>query len=166
MSISGPVISKKSNIWVLYRIHNLEAKHPSVRQIAEAPVLRQAVASALGEQGMSSAFALTIKMPGGGGAVPWHRDPVDNRPGRIFNFSIYLDGSFEENGCLEVLEDSHLLPLDGGVGPFRPVGAQPVMARRGDVIIHDVRLIHGSAAIVSLKRRRSIVIEFRAGDLL
>lgn len=151
---------------VLYRIHNLETKHRSVGDISDAPALRQIVESALGESGFPTAFALVIKMPDGGAAVPWHRDPVNVQPSRVFNFSIYLDDSLKDNGCLEVLEGSHVLDMDTRVDNEHPAGALRVVARRGDVIIHDVRLFHGSGSSTSVRPRRSIVIEFRPQELI
>lgn len=150
----------------LYRIHNLEKKHPSIIQLVESPPFKELVRSVVGETALPTAFALVIKMPWSGAAVPWHRDPVNVPPMTIFNFSIYLDNSNLDNGCLEVVPSSHLLPLAIDAATERPEGAVPVPVDQGDVIVHDVRIIHGSAISCSGKCRRSIVIEYRAAHLL
>ena len=151
---------------VLYRIHNLERKHESVLHLIEMSSFKDIVKSVVGSSATPTAFALTIKMPHEGAPIPWHRDPVEVPVSTTFNFSIYLDESTSENGCLEALRASHLFPSDYVVVKERPSDAVPIPANPGDVTIHDVRLVHGSGASTSPKRRRAIVIEFRPKELL
>lgn len=149
--------------YVLYRIHHLETKDARIKELAEQNELMKLVHSVVAEGATPTAFALIIKMPRLGAGVPWHRDLVDVPPNTIYNFSIYLDDSTRGNGCLEVVPGSHLFPdnfkmeADGR----RPEDAHCVTAQRGDIIIHDVRLVHGSAFSYSSRQRRSICIEFR-----
>jgi ectoine hydroxylase-related dioxygenase (phytanoyl-CoA dioxygenase family) len=155
---------------VLYRIHHLETKDARIKELAERNKLMRLVHSVVAEGATPTAFALIIKMPQLGAGVPWHRDLVSVPPNIIYNFSIYLDDSTQGNGCLEVVPGSHLFPDTFKVEDGRrPKDAHCVTARRGDIIIHDVRLVHGSAFSYSSCHRRSICIEFRPslyGDLM
>jgi hypothetical protein len=148
---------------ILYRIHNLETKNELIPRLVEYPSFKSLVHEIVGESTVPTAFALVIKMSGRGAKVPWHRDPVVTPPTTIFNFSIYLDESDAENGCLAAVPGSHLYDDAYVVSTERPDNALDISAHIGDVIVHDVRLIHGSGKSMSLRQRRSIVIEFRPG---
>lgn len=150
---------------ILYRIHNLETKHPSIMDLVEHPKLRHYVELLVGKSARPTAFALTIKLENHGLAVPWHRDPVSAPPSTIFNFSIYLDNSNLQNGCLEVVPKSHLVSEDYiPTGQGQPQGAIPIEVAPGDVVVHDVRLLHGSAEVSNAPLRRAIVTEFRPSN--
>jgi phytanoyl-CoA hydroxylase len=146
---------------VLYRIHNLEKnKHHSVGELVNSPRLRSLVENLYGSRAEPTAHALIVKIPSRSCITPWHRDPVAVPPCSVYNFSVSLDDSSSENGCLEVLPGSHLFPADYPVGAERPEGSVAVPTRVGDVAIHDVRLIHGSGVSTSPRIRRSVVVEF------
>jgi phytanoyl-CoA hydroxylase len=159
-------ISGKVREPVLYRIHNLEKKHPCIERVFEFPALVDLIHTILGEGSGPTAFALIIKMPYFGGQVPYHSDPIAVEPGTVYNFSIFLDDSTVENGCLEVVPGSHLLPPITEPFGERPEGSVFVTARAGDVVIHDVRILHGSAFSRSPKLRRSICVEFQPAHML
>jgi hypothetical protein len=146
---------------VLYRVHNLEKKHPSVERLIGAGPFRELLTRVMGEAAFPTAFALVVKLARGGSEIIWHRDPIEASPGTIFNFSIFLDDSDAENGCFEAVPGSHLWRDDVVVSEERPPEAVPVGARRGDVLIHDVRILHGSGRSYSERRRLSICIEFQ-----
>jgi hypothetical protein len=146
---------------VLYRIHNLEKKDTCVESLIHVSSFARLVHSVLGEGAIPTAFALILKMPHHGGKVPYHCDPLDVSPGTVYNFSIFLEESDRENGCFEAVPGSHLLPRKLEMSDERPEGAIFVSARRGDVLIHDVRILHGSELSRSERLRRSICIEFQ-----
>src|SRR5918911_244719 len=129
---------------ILYRIHNLEKKHHCIEQLVKSRPLMDTVQGLMGTEAVPTAFALIIKMPYYGGKVPYHRDPVAVPHGTIYNFSVFLDDSGPENGCFEAVPGSHLLLGETEMFDERPEGAVFVSARRGDVLVHDVRVIHGS----------------------
>lgn len=151
---------------ILYRIHNLEKKHPCFNRVLEVPAVMSLVHSVLGNGAARTVSALIVKMPFFGGRVPYHCDPIDVDHGKVYNFSIFLDDSSEENGCLEVVPGSHLLPPRVGFFDERPEGAIFVRAKRGDLVIHDVRIVHGSNASRSPNLRRSICAEFQPAYML
>jgi phytanoyl-CoA hydroxylase len=93
--------------------------------------------------------------------VPWHRDRLGVPAHAVANFSVYLDDSTPDNGCVEFAVGSHVLPDEADVAEVRaagPVEAAPAAA--GDVLVHDARIVHGSAGNHSSRLRRSIIIEF------
>lgn len=147
---------------VLYRIHNLENQGSALISglYADGP-LHSLAADILAAPARSTACAMIVKMPGLAAAVPWHRDRTSVSPHSVCNLSVFLDDSVPENGCLEFVPASHLLPDDADVtrtcerGPI-----QPVPAEAGDVLVHDVRMVHGSRRNTSATYRRSIVVEF------
>jgi len=151
---------------ILYRIHNLEKKNPCIERVFEIPALVDLIHAILGDGCGPTAFALIIKMPYFGGRVPYHSDPIAVEHGTVYNFSIFLDDSTVENGCLEVVPGSHLLPPMADTFDERPEGAVFLTARAGDVVIHDVRILHGSAFSRSPKLRRSICVEFQPAHML
>lgn len=154
----------QSLIRVLFRIQHLETKHGCVRKIVERDSFPLLVRSVLGEGAWPSAFALNIKTRYSG-PIAWHRDLTDVPPGTVFNFSIYGEDSGPDNGCFEAVPGSHLLPDDVPMPKETPPGAVPVTARRGDIIVHDVRLMHGSRICTAGEGRRSVCIEYRPAGL-
>lgn len=146
----------------LYRIHNLETKpEPEIRALLGSSVLSEVVAAAFESPTEATQHALIVKLPRRGAEVPWHRDPVPVPPGTVYNFSIFLDDAPPETGCLEFVPESHFFPRDYPVAKERPPGSISLAASRGDVVIHDVRVVHGSDWNRSESLRRSVVVEYR-----
>jgi ectoine hydroxylase-related dioxygenase (phytanoyl-CoA dioxygenase family) len=116
------------------------------------------------------------KPPGDGLAVPWHQDghywPI--RPLATCTVWVALEASDRENGCLRVIPGSHdpaqLIEHEreeGGaltqrLGPdaFDEAKAVDVELAPGQMSLHDVYLIHGSAANVSDRRRAGLAIRY------
>jgi ectoine hydroxylase-related dioxygenase (phytanoyl-CoA dioxygenase family) len=113
----------------------------------------------------ATASALIVKLPYVAAAVPWHRDRTSVRPRTVCNLSLFLDDS-NENGCVEIVPRSHLLPDDAEVMCAVERGPrQRVPAHAGDVVAHDVRAVHGSLPNTTAAIRRSVVIEFAPARL-
>ncbi|TDC67367.1 phytanoyl-CoA dioxygenase family protein [Micromonospora sp. KC207] len=146
---------------VLYRIHNLEKQDWPQGELLHRPEIAAVAVDVLGTPVVPTAFALVLKEPLRAAGVPWHRDRVNVPPHAVCNISICLDTAGPENGCLEGVPGSHLLPDDADVTAVRDAGPRvPVPSREGDFIVHDVRLVHGSGPNPSDQWRRTIVIEF------
>ncbi len=146
---------------VLYRIHNLERQEWPEADLLYRPELATLAAEFIGAPAAPTAFALVLKEPVRAAGVPWHRDRTDVDPHTVCNLSICLDAADRTNGCLEGVPGSHLLPDDADVEAVREAGPRvsiPVAA--GDVVVHDVRLVHGSGPNPASRWRRTIVIEF------
>jgi hypothetical protein len=135
---------------------------------------------------------LLNKRPGKTDAVfAWHQDmaywPSPSALGvdmtDTCTFSLAVDDSTEENGCLRYLvgsgvaktlrshkplvggsrEDGHALTLH--VGPDEEVRLAP--AKRGSITIHDEYVVHGSAGNkCEDKQRRTYVLAYRAGTIV
>lgn len=146
---------------MLYRVHNLEKQGAQriAELFADGP-LHQLASAVLRSPVVASVCAMIVKTPGVA-AVPWHRDRTNVPPTNAVNLSVFLDEASPENGCIEVVPGSHLQPDDADVDQARSTGPHAqVLAAPEDVLIHDVRLVHGSGDNTSQSIRRSIVIEF------
>jgi chlorinating enzyme len=123
----------------------------------------------------SSFFA---KPAGGGHATPWHQDgeywPI--RPLATCTVWIALDPATPENGCLEVIPGSHkqqtllqhntsdrqniTLNQELAASQYDAGAAQPIVLETGQISLHDVYLVHGSAANDSSQSRRGMTLRF------
>ena len=117
--------------------------------------------------------SLVFKLPGNGSSVPWHRDgnPADGSE-RIFNIDLYPDVSNVENSCVWCAPGSHLWEpqkaaewIRKGREDFRALeaaGAVPAELQPGDVLLHHVKVLHGSDRNRSEKLRRVVYFDNRA----
>jgi phytanoyl-CoA hydroxylase len=127
---------------------------------------------------------LLAKRPGKADAVfAWHQDlaywPVtpDVRTATIW---CAIDDSTVENGCMRFLPGSHREPR---LRPHRPVTGDReeshtlvaavdesvdrvhcVEIARGDVTVHDERVVHGSGGNTSDRWRRAYIVAFRSAE--
>lgn len=146
---------------ILYRIHNLEKQAWIDRELLSGKWLTMMAETFIQVPAVATAYALVLKEPLRGAEIPWHRDRVDVVPGRICNLSLCLDDWAPGCGQLEWLPGSHLLPDATDVAAVRAESrTESVRVEAGDVMVHDVRLIHGSAHNTSTLWRRNIVIEY------
>ena len=134
------------------------------------PEILTVVDALLGNQFLCEAEALVFKTPGNGRSVPVHADcdPADSRTSDAhltFNVDIYLDEANPENGCLMVAPGSHRRRESSqqiGQQGFNYPGLEPMPMKAGDVLIHNVRLVHGSHQNNSDQLRRTIYFEFQS----
>ncbi len=121
----------------------------------------------------SSFFAKPAKI---GRATPWHQDgeywPI--RPLATCTGWIAIDDSTTENGCLRALKGSHknkdLRPHETNLDPNLTLNqelpltdddedrAVDIVLEAGQISLHDVYLVHGSAANTSGKPRRGMTL--------
>ena len=136
------------------------------------PFVLSVVQRLLGENFVCAAEALVFKKEGNGREVSVHADcdPADPRLSPlVFNVDYYLDDSTEDNGCLWAAPGTHKLNL-----PYKDIAAQgfafpglvPVPAKAGDVLLHNVRTVHGSHASQGKALRRTIYYEFQDMDAM
>lgn len=114
--------------------------------------------------------SLVFKLPGNGSSVPWHRDGNARTGGeRIFNIDLYPDRSTVENSCVWVIPGSHLWEHERawemaarGREQFELPGAVPAEMEPGDVLLHHVKVLHGSTVNHSQELRRVVYFDNRA----
>lgn len=115
----------------------------------------------------------------------WHQDmaywPVTTDP-RTATFWLALDDSTEQNGCMRFVPGSHLEPRLRAHHPLHEdrekshtllteVDEEHETIRlaeiqRGDVTVHNERVLHGSGGNVSAGWRRAYVVAFRSQDTI
>lgn len=116
--------------------------------------------------------SLVFKLPGHGSSVPWHRDDHSiSGNERVFNIDIYTDYSTVENSCVWVVPGSHLWEkeqamewIKRGQQDFALPGAVPAEVEPGDVLLHHVKVLHGSTVNQSNSLRRVIYFDNRAAS--
>ncbi len=116
--------------------------------------------------------SLVFKLPDNGSSVPWHRDDrsiTGNE--RVFNIDIYPDYSTVENSCVWAVPGSHLWEhekamewVKRGQKDFDLPGAVPAEVEPGDVLLHHVKVLHGSTVNRSRSLRRVIYFDNRAAS--
>ena len=116
--------------------------------------------------------ALVFKLPGSGSSVPWHRDDHSiTGSERVFNIDLYPDYSTVENSCVWVVPGSHVWETEKamewiarGKEDFALPGAVPAEMEPGDVLLHHVKVLHGSTVNQSQSLRRVIYFDSRAAS--
>lgn len=121
---------------------------------------------------------ILCKPPVKGREVPWHQDgqywPM--RPLATCSVWLALDPVNASNGCMRFIPDSHLqqelyrhhvsdrddlvLNLELDQDQFDEANAVNVELEPGQMSLHDVRMIHGSAANTSGQRRAAFIMRY------
>ena len=103
-------------------------------------------------------------------AVIWHQDALHSREFPYVNIGIYLDDAELDDGCLRCVPNSQhetiaiceLIKQHGWNIP----NAENIAVKAGDIIIHDMMLLHGSPKKQNEGVRRTIYIEMRPSTAL
>jgi phytanoyl-CoA hydroxylase len=114
--------------------------------------------------------SLVFKLPENGSSVPWHRDGnAKTGDERIFNIDLYPDRSTVDNACVWVIPGSHKWEhgqawelAAKGRESFDLPGAVPAETEPGDVLLHHVKVLHGSDINRSSDLRRVVYFDNRA----
>ncbi|HET6386407.1 MAG TPA: phytanoyl-CoA dioxygenase family protein [Armatimonadota bacterium] len=145
--------------------------HFSLRLLAH-PFVGDLLTRMVGPDFIPCYESLVFKLPGHGSSVPWHRDgnPTTGQE-RIFNIDIYPDRSTIENSCVWVVPGSHLWEPDranemiqAGRKNFDLPDAVPAEMEPGDVLLHHVKVLHGSTVNRSSELRRVVYFDNRAAS--
>ncbi|TDN90733.1 phytanoyl-CoA dioxygenase family protein [Microbacterium sp. BK668] len=151
---------------VLYRVNYLHNKGESASlELLGSPEMLGIAESLAGADFVPTYESLVFKNTGDGAPIDWHQDAVHPRNHRIFNVDVYLDESRKGAGSLRVAPGSqkHIVDvcdLQERYGWDAP-GVVQTELNPGDVLVHDVMLVHGSEATIANKLRRTIYYEFR-----
>jgi len=145
-----------------------KARRGSFVNLLGHPFILKLVRHLKGEDFVCAAEALVFKAAGNGREVTIHADcdPSDPRMAReIFNVDVYLDDSSVENGCLWVAPETHAQDMSAAeihAQGFDFPGLQPLPLQAGDVLLHNVRLVHGSPRSRGGALRRTLYYEFQS----
>lgn len=152
---------------VLNRIEYVIDKKEAARVLLGHPFVLRSVEKIMGPDLIPTWDSMVLKMPGEGIVVPWHRDAGMDQQGDtpIFNVDFYLDEA-DLDTCVWAYPGSHLWPqeeIDAVVkrDGFSTEGATPIPMRPGDVLLHNILVLHGSPPNSSGKLRRVVYYEFR-----
>lgn len=154
---------------VMFRIDYLHAKdEPVTLELLGSPAVLGIAESLAGRNFVPTYESLVFKDAGDGAPINWHQDAVHPRTHRIFNVDIYLDPSRAGEGALRVAPGSQKSPVDicdleGKYGWDAPGVIQAEM-EPGDILVHDVMVVHGSEAVTGNRLRRTIYYEFRPAE--
>jgi phytanoyl-CoA hydroxylase len=159
---------------VLRRIEYVIDKRDEAKVLLGNPYILRSVEKLMGPDLIPTWDSMVLKLPGEGIIVPWHRDAgtdfVGDRP--IFNVDFYLDEA-DADTCVWVIPGSHRWSAEQAQqeielrnrGGFDAAGAVPAIMHPGDVLFHDITVLHGSPANSSGKLRRVVYYEFRTAHV-
>jgi ectoine hydroxylase-related dioxygenase (phytanoyl-CoA dioxygenase family) len=151
--------------------HCRHLDHRAVHDLVTHPAIVGRAASLLGEDLMCWSSNFWIKEPGGA-AIPWHQDfrywPLEP----VINLTawIALGDVDEENGCVRVIPGSHVRQCPEVANPggafatmadpaaFDASAAVPMNLRAGQCFLFNERLLHGSEANRSPRRRLGFAV--------
>ncbi|SNS22229.1 phytanoyl-CoA dioxygenase family protein [Antarctobacter heliothermus] len=163
----------------LTRIKLPHKRHAIYDRILKQSKVTEVLTDLLGPDTFLNTSKLNTKAPGGGAAVEWHQDwafyPATNDS--LLAFGLMLRDVTPDNGPLLVIPGSHKGPVlshhaggvfCGAVNPddpqFERDKAVTLTGRAGDMTVHHVRILHGSAPNVSDRARQILFYECASAD--
>ncbi|CAN7418784.1 phytanoyl-CoA dioxygenase family protein [Paenibacillus sp. LjRoot153] len=156
-----------------WRTEYIIDKQEANKALLAHPFILRSVAKIQGVNFIPTWDSLVVKIPNQAASVPWHRDALvpegctDPRP--IFNVDFYLDEA-DLKSCLWVIPGSNHWAVDVAeercaLPGFDVSDAVPVPMNPGDVIFHNIQLLHGSPEGDGNALRRTVYYEFRPGEI-
>ncbi|HXW81408.1 MAG TPA: phytanoyl-CoA dioxygenase family protein [Acidimicrobiales bacterium] len=154
---------------VMYRVDYLHDKEqPASLELLGSPEVLGIAESLAGRNFVPTYEAMVFKDTGNGAPIEWHQDATHPRRYRIFNVDIYLDAALPGQGALRVVPGSQVSKLDmcelKDQHGWGVPGSLEVEMGPGDVLVHDVMLVHGSEPTLGNALRRTIYYEFRPAE--
>jgi ectoine hydroxylase-related dioxygenase (phytanoyl-CoA dioxygenase family) len=163
---------------VLNRIEYVIDKTDEGKVLLGNPFILRSVEKLMGPDLIPTWDSMVLKMPGQGIIVPWHRDAGTGHVGDtpIFNVDFYLDEA-DINTCVWVIPGSnHWSPEQAAAWiaehktqdtptDFEATGAVPALMQPGDVLFHNILVLHGSPPNSSDRLRRVVYYEFRTAHV-
>ncbi len=163
------IFASRPNGQVFYRVDYLHTKSRSASlELLGCPQVLAVAESLCGRNFTPTYESMVFKQEGDGEVIRWHQDAVHPRKSRIFNYDLYLDESKKGAGALYVIPGSQTTHLDAcnleQTHGWNHPDAIQVEMEPGDVLLHDVMVIHGSPRVTGNKLRRTVYYEFRAAE--
>jgi len=161
--------AKRENGEVMFRVDYLHDKGEAASlALLGSPQVLGVAESLCGRNFVPTYESMVFKQEGDGEAIRWHQDAVHPRRHRIFNYDLYLDESRDGAGALVVIPGTQTTKLDAceleRMHGWTPPGSIVVEMQPGDVLLHDVMVVHGSPRALGNALRRTIYYEFRAAE--
>lgn len=153
----------------LFRVDYLHNKGQAASlELLGSPQVLAVAESLCGPSFVPTYESMVFKQENDGEAIAWHQDAVHPRTCRIFNLDVYLDASKIGAGALRVVPGTQrgaqdICELSSRYG-WNPPAVVQVEMEPGDVLLHDVMLVHGSEPTEGKALRRTIYYEFRAAE--
>jgi len=165
------VFARRNEGEVFFRVNYLHNQKEGVSlELLGSPQVLGIAESLCGPNFLPTYESMVFKKEGDGESIPWHQDAVHTRKHRVFNFDLYLDESKKGSGALRVVPKSQLkiqdacnVAVEHG---WEPEGVIQVELEPGDVLLHDVMVLHGSERTLGKSLRRTIYYEFRAAEMI
>jgi ectoine hydroxylase-related dioxygenase (phytanoyl-CoA dioxygenase family) len=162
----------------LARVEYVIDKSDVMKSLLGHPLILRSVEKLMGPDLIPTWDSMVLKFPGEGIIVPWHRDAGTDQVGDkpIFNVDFYLDEATEEN-CVWVIPGSNHWSKeqtrawieerkgDVSAADFRASGAIPALMQPGDVLFHNILVMHGSPSTEARALRRVVYYEFRTAHV-
>jgi ectoine hydroxylase-related dioxygenase (phytanoyl-CoA dioxygenase family) len=154
---------------VMFRVDYLHDKgRVASLELLGSPEVLGIAESLAGPNMVPTYEAMVFKDTGNGAPIRWHQDATHPRQYRIFNIDIYLDAALPGQGALRVVPGSQegrvdVCEIEEQYGWEVP-GSLEVTMGPGDVLVHDVMLVHGSAPTLGNALRRTLYYEFRPAE--
>jgi ectoine hydroxylase-related dioxygenase (phytanoyl-CoA dioxygenase family) len=165
------------------QMNYLHFYHPELMRWLLHPALLDLIEPITGPDILLYSTHLVCKPPGDGARVPWHDDSNYWQgqwdPMEVVGLWLAIDDSDLDNGCMHVVPRTHLSDRKPyGALPARPPGertlfgeeiragafdealAVPCVLRAGQASLHHNKLIHGSIANTSSRRRCGYAIRY------
>jgi ectoine hydroxylase-related dioxygenase (phytanoyl-CoA dioxygenase family) len=160
---------KIDGVRTMFRVDYVHDKRqPASLELLGSPQVLAVAESLCGPNFVPTYESMVFKSEGKGVAIEWHQDACHPGNYRIFNLDVYLDASEVGSGALKVVpgsskrrQDICAVAADYG---WEPPGVIDVPMQPGDVLVHDVMVVHGSEATDGKALRRTIYYEFRAAE--
>lgn len=157
---------------VLRRIEYVIDKCDECKNLLGHPFILRSVEKIMGRDLIPTWDSMVLKLPGEGIIVPWHRDAGTEFQGDkpIFNVDFYLDEA-DLNTCVWVVPGSHTWDAERAKTfitrqkEFGTEGTVPALMQPGDVLFHNILVLHGSPPNASDNLRRVIYYEFRTAHV-
>ncbi|MDE0297231.1 MAG: phytanoyl-CoA dioxygenase family protein [Candidatus Poribacteria bacterium] len=155
----------------LKRIDYVVDKDDAFRVLLAHPYILRTAEKLTGPDLIPTWDAMIYKMPNEGISTPWHRDAAvecaTDIP--IFNVDFYLDEA-DHDTCVWAIPGSHRWSQERAMRYFKTEKFElpesvPVYMQPGDVLFHEIRMLHGSPVNTSPRLRRVIYYEFRTAGV-
>lgn len=103
-----------------------------------------------------------IKTLGSKDPILWHQDVLTRPLSKTFMLGIYLDDATDENGALRIIPQSHKSTLP--ICELKKMPYESIEMKAGEILIHDLMLVHSSGLLTTFPRRRVIYFEFMSSS--